>query len=368
MSDVVAQKKFTCPACGAEAQWNPAKTALVCPFCGTTSPLQEGLTEDGERVIQEHDLAAALRAIPDNARGWQARKTSVRCQSCQAISVFDPERVAQRCDFCGSSALVPYEEIKESFRPESLLPMKVSETQVRESIRKWYGSRWFAPNRLKTKALTDTVNGLYIPYWTFDASVHADWTAESGYYYYESETYRDANGKMQTRQVRKTRWQWSSGSLDHAFDDELVPASRGVHEKMLRQIEPFPTKDLAAYQSGFLSGWVVERYQIDLLEAAKEARARMDGQVRSMCASQVPGDTHRNLSVQSRYFEQTFKHILVPIWLLTYKYGSRAFQVVINGYTGAIAGEYPKSWVKITFLVLFILLVAGLFIFFANQR
>jgi hypothetical protein len=137
---------------------------------------------------------------------------------------------------------------------------------------------------------------------------------------------------------------------------------------MLRQIEPFPTKELAAYQSGFLSGWVVERYQIDLIEAAKAARARMDGQVRSMCASQVPGDTHRNLSVQSRYFAQTFKHILVPVWLLTYNYGARGFQVVINGYTGVIAGEYPKSWVKITFLVLFILLVAGLFIFFANQR
>jgi ribosomal protein S27E len=68
-------------------------------------------------------------------RGWQAAKTSVKCQSCQAISVFDAARVGQRCDFCGSTALVPYEEIKEPFRPESLLPMKLSENQVRDSIR-----------------------------------------------------------------------------------------------------------------------------------------------------------------------------------------------------------------------------------------
>ena len=81
------------------------------------------------------------------------------------------------------------EEIKEAFRPESLLPMKVSETQVRDSIRRWYGSRWFAPSKLKRAALTDTVKGLYIPYWTFDAQVHGDWTAESGYYYYETEFY-----------------------------------------------------------------------------------------------------------------------------------------------------------------------------------
>ena len=121
MPEATAQKKFSCPACGAEAQWNPAKQALICAFCGTTSPAQVELTATGEEVIKEHDLTAALRAIPDSARGWQAKKTSVKCQSCQAISVFDPERVGQRCDFCGSSALVPYEEIKEAFSPESLL-------------------------------------------------------------------------------------------------------------------------------------------------------------------------------------------------------------------------------------------------------
>ena len=359
MTEATAQKKFSCPACGGEAQWNPGKQALVCPFCGTVSPAQVELTATGEQTIQEHDLVAALRSIPDDQRGWQAKKTSVKCQSCQAISVFDPERVGQRCDFCGSTALVPYEEIKEAFRPESLLAMKVSETQVRDSIRRWYGTRWFAPNKLKRAALTDTVKGLYIPYWTFDAQVHADWTAESGYYYYETETYRDSNGNTQTRQVQKVRWVPSSGSLDHFFDDELVPASRGVQPEMLRKVEPFPTKELVPYQPGFLSGWVVERYQIDLLAAAKQAREDMDAQVYRLCGSQVPGDTHRNLSVDTDYSGQTFKHILVPIWLLTYNYGPRNFQVVINAYTGAIAGKYPKSWVKITLAVLAALLAAG---------
>lgn len=178
MGEVSAQRKFSCPACGAEATWNPAKHALICAFCNTVSPANIEPSPGGEDVVREHDLVAALRSIPDEERGWQAKKTSVKCQSCQAISVFDPERVAQRCEFCGSAALVPYEEIKEAFRPESLLPMKVSETDVRENIRRWYSSRWFAPNKLKSRALTDTVKGLYIPYWTFDAAVDADWTAE----------------------------------------------------------------------------------------------------------------------------------------------------------------------------------------------
>jgi hypothetical protein len=367
MSEAIAQKKFSCPACGAEARWDPAKKALVCPFCGTISPAQVELTPSGEEKIVEHDLATALREIPDDQRGWNAKKISVRCQSCQAISVFDPERVAQRCEFCGSSSLVPYEEIKEAFRPESLLPMKVSETQVRDSIRRWYRTRWFAPNKLKTSALTDTVKGLYIPYWTFDAQVHADWTAESGYHYYETETYRDANGKTHLRQVQKTRWVPSSGSLDHFFDDELVPASRGVQADLLRQVEPFPTKELAPYQPGFLSGWIVERYQIDLIAAAQTARAGMDAELERLCGAEVPGNTYRNLQVDSDYSGQTFKHILTPIWLLTYNYGARAFQVVVNGYTGTIAGRYPKSWIKITLAVLAAAIAIGIIVLLTNR-
>lgn len=367
MAEAVAQKKFSCPSCGGEAQWNPAKQALVCPFCGTIAPAQAQLAPNGEQVIVEHDLVAALRGIPDSQRGWQAKKTSVKCQSCQAISVFDPGRVSQRCDFCGSTALVPYEEIKEAFSPESLLPMKVSENQVRDSIHRWYSTRWFAPNRLKRAALTDVVKGLYIPYWTFDAQVHADWTAESGYYYYVTETYQDSDGQTRTREVQKVRWEPSAGSLDHFFDDELVPASRGVHADMLRRVEPFPTKELTAYNSGFLSGWVVERYQIDLVSAAKAAREEMDEEMEQMCAGQVPGDTHRNLQVETDYSGQTFKHILVPIWLLTYNYGTRNFQVVINGFTGTIAGQYPKSWIKITLLVLAIMAAVALFVLFTHH-
>lgn len=364
-AEIAAKSKFSCPACGAEAVWNPAKKALVCPFCGTVSPAE--LKTDGSG-IQESDLASALRNLGENHRGWQAEKRSVKCQSCQAISVFDPARVGQRCDFCGSSALIPVEEMTAPIRPESLLEFKLPETQVRDSMRQWYGSRWFAPNALKSRALTDQVHGVYLPYWTFDAQVHADWTAESGYYYYETESYTDSQGRRQTRQVRHTRWVPSSGSLDHFFDDELVPASRGVTAALLRKIEPFPTTtDLKPYDPGFLSGWVVEQYQIDLVAAAQNAREAMEQKTTAMCGSEVPGDTHRNLDVAADFSAQTFKHILVPVWLLSYTYGSKVYQVVVNGYTGAIAGRHPLSWIKITLFVLMILIVIAVVIAISGQ-
>lgn len=350
MSELSALQKFACPACGADARWEPARQSLVCPYCSTVSPAK--LADDGN-LIEENDLVTAMRGMREDQRGWQTETRSVRCQNCNAISVLNPKHVAQRCDFCGSPAIVPVEEHQAPIRPSSLLPFVVPETDVRERMRRWYATRWFAPNKLKRWAITDTLHGVYLPYWTFDAQVHADWTAESGYYYYVTETYRDAQGKTQTRQVRKVRWVPSSGNLDHFFDDELVSGSKGVRGDLLAKIEPFPTTtDLKPYDPGYVAGWVVEQYQLDLVAAAERSRQTMDGKVRSLCASRVPGDTHRNLRVRANYSGQTFKHILAPIWLLSYTYGRRSFQVVVNGSTGTIAGDRPYSWVKITLAVL----------------
>ncbi|HZQ60781.1 MAG TPA: zinc ribbon domain-containing protein [Casimicrobiaceae bacterium] len=364
MSETVALSKFACPACGGEAVFNPAKQKLVCPFCGTESPA----TIDSSGEIVEHDLVGALRGIGDDRRGWLAEKRLVKCRSCNAISVLDPVRQAQNCEFCGSAELVPYEETKPAFRPESVLPFRVTEAQARDGIRNWYGRLWLAPNALKRRALTDTVRGVYLPYWTFDAQVHADWTAEAGHYYTTTETVI-VDGKPQQRQVQHVRWEPAAGSLDHFFDDDLVCASVGVHPDLVRGIEPFPTASdaLKPYSPAFVAGWIVERYQIDLVTAAQRARDAMNAKIEAMCAAQIPGDTYRNLSVRTDYSGQTFKHILAPVWLMRYSYGARSFQCLMNGATGAIRGEYPKSAWKIALLVL-VAFVVVLVVFWLGGR
>ena len=356
MSEVTAISKFACPGCGGEAVWTPAKKALVCPYCGTVSPAE--LKADGS-LIEENDLVSALRAIPDEERGWAAQRKTVRYQSCQAISVFDEKRVAQRCDFCGSSSLLNVDDIQAPIRPGSLLPFKIAETKVREDIRRWYSSHFWARSNLGDKALTDTLHGLYLPYWTFDAHAECPWQAEAGYYYYT----RDKDG----RQQRHTRWEFASGHVSEDFDDVLVPASRGVHESLLSALEPFPTAtDLVPYDPGYLSGWVVEQYQIDLIQSAQSSRNRMDALLRSACSRQVPGDTQRGLQISPDYSQQTFKHVLLPVWLLTYTYGSKNYQVAVNGVTGKITGEYPLSWIKISIAIFLALILLLVFLHYSN--
>ncbi len=363
--------RHPCPECGGNLEWNPKAQSLRCPYCGTTVPWSESSAPELGQDIIEHDLLQALQN-PKTGRGWLQQADTpvyeVQCQNCRAISVFDQKRTAQRCDFCGSPAIVAHEDGGDAITPESLLPFKISDGQIRDRIRKWYGSRWFAPNRFKSAALTDTLHGIYLPYWTFDAHASAQWQAEAGYHYYTSESYRDSNGNTQTRQVQHTRWEAASGSLQHFFDDVLVPGTVGVHSKLLRAIEPFPTTtDLKPYAPEFVRGWTVERYQIDLGRAAKTNEADMDASLRELCIRQIPGDTWRNLSMQRQYQGRTFKHVLVPVWLVGYTYGRTTYQIVANGYTGQIAGERPYSWVKIFFAVLAGLVVLGLVLLAAQN-
>jgi len=148
--------------------------------------------------------------------------------------------------------------------------------------------------------------------------------------------------------------------VQHFFDDDLVCASVGVHPALLRGIEPFPTNELKPYDPGFVAGWIVERYQIDLAAAAARAREAMQAKLEALCAQQVPGDTFRNLAVDADYSRETFKHILAPVWFLSYTYGARVFQCAMNGVTGAIRGEYPKSPWKVALLAMAALIILWL--------
>jgi hypothetical protein len=348
-TSVSAAGKLACAACGAHAEWSPAKLKLVCVACGTESP---GELDTATGEIREIDLVAAMRDMPEELRGWQDDKKSVRCLSCNAVSVFDVARVGQQCDFCGAPSLIPYEEIRAPIRPHGLLPFTIPESQIREQLRQWYAKQPLAPNALVNRGLVDRIKGVYVPYWTFDAKVRCWWEADAGYY-------MDRGSEPRQRRDREVRWEPAKGMVDHFFDDLLIPATKGVRADLLSRIEPWPIKELVPYSRGYLSGFTVEHYQVVPFDAAQAVRKDMDRIMKNTCELEVPGDTCRSLTIASEYSAETFKLILVPVWLLSYTYRGKPFQIVANGCTGTIQGDSPWSFWKVFFVVALILVVFG---------
>lgn len=45
--------------------------------------------------------------------------------------------------------------------------------------------------------------------------------------------------------------------------------------------------------------------------------------------------------------DESWRYILLPVYLAAYRYEGKVFQVMINGQTGAVAGAKPVAWWKI---------------------
>jgi hypothetical protein len=151
------------------------------------------------------------------------------------------------------------------------------------------------------------------------------------------------------------------------FDDILVPASTAVVRKRLDELEPWDLPGLKPYEPGYLSGFQAQRYQVDLPAGLQSAHEVMAGEIRSSIHRDIGGDEQRIHSVDTGYFEETFKHLLLPVWIGAYQFQSKVYQVVVNARTGEVQGERPWSAWKIAGLVIVLLLVILLIALVADR-
>ena len=363
--------KFPCPSCGAEIDFDAERGALVCAYCGHTSPVP--VTEE---EIQEHDLEAALGEMLAAPRetGYGENKRSIKCESCGAVNTLDANVLSTECAFCGSNQVVPQEQVVQVIKPESLLPFAVDQDEAITLFRGWLGRGFFRPSPVKkiAKQADAKLQGVYLPFWTLDTFTSSWWWAEAGYYYYVTESYwandSEGNRVRRTRQVRKIRWRPASGSLQLRFDDVLVPGTDSVERGMIERIYPFDTSALVPYDAGFLSGWGAEAYTVDLRQAWETGRELIQERVRQACAREVPGDTQRNLRVRTAFSNMTYKHVLFPTWIASYRYRKKIYRFLINGQTGEVQGQAPVSWIKIALVVLLVVVVIAAIVILVSQN
>jgi hypothetical protein len=352
-------RKFPCESCGADVQWNPGAEALTCGYCGAKKVIAPPAGEVREKCVE-----AALRAPRD--LGWGAERKVIACKRCGAHTTLEPHVSATRCAFCGTTAVVEAPGNPNVVRPEGLLAFKVPRDRALQQFRSWLGGLWFRPNDLTKASRVTDIAGAYIPFWTFDAATQSYWTAEAGYYYYVP-VQRVQNGKTVTVMEQRIRWEPASGELSKFFDDVPVPASRGVDHELCESIEPYPTADLIPYEPSYLSGFLAEENAIDLDEALEMAKTRMRSDLYKACGNEVPGDTHRSLSVDTTFSALAYKNALLPVWIAAYDYRNQPYRFLVNGVTGKCSGTAPWSWVKITIAVMVALIVAMVVLYAAGS-
>ena len=339
------QKQIKCTACGATMSFAPGQDSLSCPQCGEKVKIQ------GKGSVEELDFKKFLNQQVDTAPVKEI--STVTCGGCGAVTSLDPNISSTKCAFCGTPLVVQSGATSKVFTPKAVLPFKITAAESGALYKKWLKGLWFAPSGLKKYAQEKTsITGMYIPYWTFDAQADASYSGQRGDDYHHEESYTDNEGKSQSRTVTETRWSGVSGNVTETFDDLLVIASKSLPLKQTEALEPWDLDQLVPFDDKFLTGFITENYQVDPVAGFDSARDYMEDELRSLAMKDIGGDHQQVSSLNAQYHDITFKHILLPIWINTYRYKEKVYRFVINGRTGEVQGERPWSWIKITFAVL----------------
>ena len=359
-------RKFPCRQCGARLDFDPSHKALKCPYCGFEEKI-----EASKAGVEEQDWDAYWKNHEDKETVLAGRSSQVTCGGCGAVVLLEDKVQTDKCPYCATHLENKPEAAKAMIAPEGVLPFKVPERDAVHAFNGWIASRWFAPSTLRQFANLGKLNGLYVPYWTYDSMTYTFYTGQRGDDYTVSETYTetDANGNTvtKTRNVTHTRWTHVSGQVQHFFDDVVICASKGLPEPLVRSLEPWDLPKLEGFQDSYLSGFQTERYAVGLKEGFGKAQAIMDNAIRGLCCQDIGGNHQRLETVQTQHVGITFKHMVLPVWAAAYRYQDQAYRILINGRNGKVVGTRPYSVIKIVMLVLLILALVGIIAFIVMQ-
>jgi len=341
-------RTFKCRHCGGTIAYSAEQRQLTCPYCGGSQAI--AAEEVGQRAAEfEFTLETMARA----QYGWGEERRELACASCGSVVAVAPDALTSRCAFCGSNRVHARDVTGDLLRPTALLPFVVDQERVQALVADWLGRGWMHPPELRNVRALQELAGVYLPFWTFDAHIVADWKAEVGTertkQYYE-------DGEWKTRTI--IDWNWRSGRVHLPIDDHLVVGTAHVSRVILSKVVPFELSKLAEYDPGYLAGWQAKVYDVQLQDAWEVAKEEMRGRAKNACHRDTGSSHVRNFRMQADFADERWRHILLPVYLASYPFEGRTFQVMVNGQTGSVAGQKPVAWPKV-WLVIAAMLAPG---------
>jgi DNA-directed RNA polymerase subunit RPC12/RpoP len=309
-------RRFVCQKCGGKLAFSADGQELSCAYCNKRMTLYQAI-ESGA-MAEEQDFAVALATAKGHSHPVTTQ--SLSCQACGAAFMLGPQVLSLTCPYCRSAYVVEVAESRELIPPDGIIPFAVSRDAVVEIL-----DGWLRANDLHQKAKTEQPGGLYVPAWTFDVGGEAQWRGhvlEKSY-----------GGIGQTART---------GSYPVFYDDVMVPASHTLPAEMTREMYTYQLTALVPYHAGYLADWPAEIYQVSVADASLVARRLAWEQARQMVTTRASVELGyvRDLTVSSAAMViETFKLILLPVWIVRYRVENKDHIALINGQTGSVRGD-----------------------------
>lgn len=346
MTKTMDETDKKCPSCGGVMDFDPATGGLLCPYCGHTEEIkkeEEEASSAAELKLEEAEFTANC--------DWGLKTKTVICKSCGAESVYDVNEISAVCPYCDSNQVMEASD-STTMAPGGVVPFKIDEKEAANRFSSWIKGKFFAPKLAKESAKAKNFKGIYLPYWTFDADTSSTYSAEYG---------KDRRVKKGDETETVTDWYRTQGKYDHFFDDELVCGTTQHDEYMLRGIEPYNTADNKAYKPEYVAGFGAEKYSVGIKAAWEKAKALISAKIKANITGKIKDENRadhvRNLIVNSTFDNLTYKYLLLPVWLSSYKYKDKVYQFMVNGQTGKVSGKAPVSAIKVILTIIVVIAI-----------
>ena len=331
-----------CPSCGANMEYSPSRSSLLCPYCGATKAVN---LNDVSSEIQIENL------FKESSNSWNDETHVFRCNNCGAKEVLNRTDLATKCPFCGTTNVVEIEELPGS-KPNGIVPFKIEKDEAIASAITWAKKRFYAPRKFKKSVSTESVSSTYSPSYSFDSKTESHYKGRLGEYHYETVT---RNGK--TVQKRYTKWFNISGTYNLNFDDLLIHATDSISQKNLEKLGNFDTNNSMLYNSSFLHGYSANSADRSGMECYEDAKRIMNERIKKAILKQYNYDVIDYINIDTIFDEITYKNLLLPIYVGFYNYNKKLFNFFVNGFNGTVTGKTPLSIIKVGITVILVLIV-----------
>ena len=325
---------YQCPACTGPLRFDSATGKLVCDYCGSTYEVKEveALYADKQKAS---DTAARQRPQgPVWGEEEAAGLTSRTCSSCGAELVCDGTTAATTCPYCGNPTVLGG-QLSGKLKPEYIIPFKLDRKAAVQNLNKYYKGKKFLPKAFKEQNHVEEIQGVYVPFWLYDATADARGAYEGEV----TESHREGDYIVTNTQHYNVA---RAGEAD--FIKVPVDGSSKMPDAHMDAIEPFDYSAIQPFSTAYLPGFLADRYDEDEEKCLPRATRRMENTTRAALRETIDGYSEVHTKAENINIDIRKAHYaLLPVWMLHTRWNDKDFLFAMNGQTGKLVGSLPVS-------------------------